>query len=439
MAQNQKRTQSKSAKKKSRKSKVKKGKAYIPAHKIIISCAVIITVCMALLLVTTLTAQKPSAPQNAPSLSEQISQKTDDSAAAGKTDSPAKPAKNERQKNDKAARPEKKERTEKAEKSGEKKTAEASRQDESGAQAGQSQSSVIAEPEKPAPSAPQKNESKEKEPSQKVVVPQKKQEATARPQKSEEKSDVSAAQRIPDADAKKTDGKYGFPEAKNNAQLIFVFDDGGQNLGHLKPFLQLPFPITVAVLPQIAHSKETASQVRASGNEVILHQPMQAVNESVNPGPGAITPNMDDNQIIFTLFQNITEIGPIAGMNNHEGSAITADAEKMAVIMQVCSREGIFFLDSRTNAQTKVPYVARELGYSYYERNIFLDNEKTAENALSELRRGLEIANNTGCVIMIGHIWSADFLPAFLQSAYPELKEKGYTFSVVSKSQARKF
>jgi len=29
--------------------------------------------------------------------------------------------------------------------------------------------------------------------------------------------------------------------------------------------------------------------VRASGNEVMLHQPMQAVNLNVNPGPGDVT------------------------------------------------------------------------------------------------------------------------------------------------------
>ncbi len=232
--------------------------------------------------------------------------------------------------------------------------------------------------------------------------------------------------------------KYNFPQAKNGAQLVFVFDDGGQNLNHLKEFLELPFPITIAVLPQLSHSVESAKQIRASGNELILHQPMQSINANTNPGPGAISPNMSESQIIATLFTNINEIGPIAGMNNHEGSAITADAEKMAIVMKVASENGIYFLDSRTNSETKVPYVAKELGYSYYERNIFLDNEKTNENARKELEKGLAIANKNGSVIMIGHIWSADFLPAFLKDVYPELKEKGYTFTTVSKSKALK-
>ena len=231
---------------------------------------------------------------------------------------------------------------------------------------------------------------------------------------------------------------YNFPQAVNHAQLIFVFDDGGQNLNHLDAFLNLPFPITVAVLPRLAYSKESAKKIRASGNELMLHQPMQAINKSVNPGPGAITPEMDEDQIIVTLFTNINEIGPVAGINNHEGSAITADAEKMEIVLKVASENGIFFLDSRTNVETKVPYVAGEMGYTYYERNIFLDNTKTKENALSELKKGLTIANKNGSVIMIGHVWSADFLPAFLKEIYPELKEKGYTFSVVSKSNAQK-
>ena len=231
---------------------------------------------------------------------------------------------------------------------------------------------------------------------------------------------------------------YNFPQAVNHAQLIFVFDDGGQNLNHLDAFLNLPFPITVAVLPRLAYSKESAKKIRASGNELMLHQPMQAINKSVNPGPGAITPEMDEDQIIATLFTNINEIGPVSGINNHEGSAITADAEKMEIVLKVASENGIFFLDSRTNVETKVPYVAGEMGYTYYERNIFLDNTKTKENALAELKKGLTIANKNGSVIMIGHVWSADFLPAFLKEIYPELKEKGYTFSVVSKSNAQK-
>lgn len=360
----------------------KKPKVYIPAYKAIIFCCVIITLCMGLLLFTTL--KSPDA-KIAQSVTERFQE----------------------EKNENKAEQIKKEESKKSEK------------------------------KKEEASVPEiKKEVPKQETSKKIETPQIKEEKPA-----EIKQQVPAPvqkQTPAPAQKKEVNNKYNFPAAKNNAQLIFVFDDGGQNLSHLAPFLKLPFPITVAVLPQIAHSKETAAQVRASGNELILHQPMQSVNASVNPGPGAIKPDMTDNQIISLLFQNITEIGPVAGMNNHEGSGITADAEKMATVLQFCSQEGIYFLDSRTNVETKVPYVARELGYSWYERNIFLDNEKTKENALKEVKKGLDLANKNGSVIMIGHIWSADFLPAFLQEIYPELKAQGYTFSTVSKSKAKR-
>ena len=171
----------------------------------------------------------------------------------------------------------------------------------------------------------------------------------------------------------------------------------------------------------------------------MLHQPMQAVNANVNPGPGAITPAMTEEEIKQTLFKNISEIGPIAGFNNHEGSLITADAEKMEVVLKYASENGIYFLDSRTNVNTTVPAVANALGLSYYERNgRFLDNVKTRENAITEIRKNLDIANRDGVVIMIGHIWSADFLPAALMEVYPELVQKGYNFTTVSNCRGLK-
>ena len=390
----------------------KKPKVYIPAYKAIILCCVIITICMSLLLVTTL--KEPDRKLSDAVIERYKEEIVDTKKQAEEVKATAKKAETTK-------------KTENSKKSASAKSGEASKKSDS------SKKDEAPKEESKKKDTPKEEAPKKTEAPKKIETPQVKEE-----KKPAETKDAAPAPTTSPKTQSEQKSKYNFPAAKNGAQLIFVFDDGGQNLSHLKPFLKLPFPITVAVLPQITHSKESAAQVRASGNELILHQPMQSVNASVNPGPGAIKPDMTEDQIKSLLFQNITEIGPIAGMNNHEGSGITADAEKMATVLQFASQEGIYFLDSRTNVETKVPYVARELGYSYYERNIFLDNEKTKENALKELKKGLDLANKNGSVIMIGHIWSADFLPAFLQEAYPELKAQGYTFSTVSKSKAKK-
>jgi polysaccharide deacetylase 2 family uncharacterized protein YibQ len=139
-------------------------------------------------------------------------------------------------------------------------------------------------------------------------------------------------------------------------------------------------------------------------------------------------------EIESIVKQNIAEIGPVAGVNNHEGSLICENEQQIGAVLRAVHDSGVYFLDSRTTAQTKVPQVAADLGFPYYQRDIFLDNPKTKEHILEELHRGLEEADKKGFAIMIGHVWSADLIPAILADLYPLLKEKGYTFSTVSGS-----
>ena len=233
--------------------------------------------------------------------------------------------------------------------------------------------------------------------------------------------------------------KFNFPKAVNNAQLVFLFDDGGQSIKNLEEFLKLPFPITVAVLPDLAYSTESAKKIVASGNELMLHQPMQAQDLSVKPGKGAITPNMSYSEIVETIKKNLDQLPGVKGMNNHEGSLITSDELKMQAVLDAAGQKNVFFLDSRTTVDTKVPSVSMSMGRVWYERNgMFLDNKKTREEFLTQLRKNLDIANKTGCVIMIAHIWSADYLPALIKEVYPELKAQGYVFKTVSTSRGKK-
>ncbi|MBR7064754.1 MAG: divergent polysaccharide deacetylase family protein [Treponema sp.] len=170
----------------------------------------------------------------------------------------------------------------------------------------------------------------------------------------------------------------------------------------------------------------------------MLHQPMQAINLNVNPGPGAITPEMQSSQIMALVKENIRELGNVSGVNNHEGSLISEDQMKIGSVMVAARECGAYFLDSRTTSQTRVPQASMELGIPYYERNVFLDNTKNRNDILNEISRGVLIANRQGAVIMIGHIWSAEVLPGILREVYPVLKSKGYVFTTVSKSGAIK-
>ncbi len=378
---------------KKRKSRKKKAKVYIPLNSIISLAAVVVGLCTALLLVNVFSSGR---------------------GTSGKTNRQPVPVQTEKHVETKKEQPVPLKAPVSA--------GETAKEKKSSPQEKKTVTEQKTESSKPVVKTPVQ----EKKPEQKLIPPV--------VQETKEKKDVKETS----ISENKVSVLPVIPPAVNGARIVIIFDDGGHNLSQLEKCISLPFPVTVAVLPGIKFSKEAAYKVRSSGNEVILHQPMQAVNANMNPGPGAITAGMSENQIRSVLFQNVTEIGPVTGINNHEGSLITADKVLMSYVMKFASDEGLYFLDSRTNSATAVPEVADALGYSYYERNVFLDNKKVREDIIAEIMKGLSIANKNGTAIMIGHVWSAEILPGILREFYPELKDKGYRFSTVSNSGALK-
>ena len=270
--------------------------------------------------------------------------------------------------------------------------------------------------DKPKESEKPGKENKAKKPENPII--------TDKPKPQEQEPDVSA---YPIQD---------LPELPSKGKLIFVFDDAGHNLEQLQYFLDLPFPCTIAVLPKLPNSRETARRIRAAGKELILHQPMQALNPNINPGDGAVKPGMDREEIKKIVASNVEEIGPIAGMNNHEGSLITSDEKAMEAVLELCREKNIYFLDSRTSSKSVVPQVAKKLNMSIWERAVFLDNKKDKAYMKKQIIEGLEIASQRGEAIMIGHVFTVD-LAILLKEMYSDLTQEGYTFSTISKSKGK--
>lgn len=222
-------------------------------------------------------------------------------------------------------------------------------------------------------------------------------------------------------------------EAKRpkRGRLIFVIDDAGHNLRQLEPFLSFPGPMTIAVLPGLPYSAEAARLVREAGKELILHQPMEAMN-GLDPGPKAIYRSMGEDEIRSTIRDNLRELGGAVGMNNHMGSAATQDPRLMGIVLDEARRAGIFFLDSVTIGDTVVRTVASLMDFTAWERNVFLDNSPDRESILRQIDEGLRIADKRGYAVMIGHVWSAELAQA-LTELYPGLVAQGYSLSTISR------
>lgn len=212
--------------------------------------------------------------------------------------------------------------------------------------------------------------------------------------------------------------------------LIIVIDDAGHNIEQLEPFLKLPFPLTLAVLPGLGYSRESAERIVAAGKELILHQPMQALG-GADTGPKSINLDMSAQEASALLTENLEALPGNAGLNNHMGSALTRDPKLMRTVLDIAKKRGIYYLDSLTSSGTATAVLCREMEIPYWERDVFLDNSGDRQSILHALEEGKKTARDQGAAVMIGHVWSAE-LAQTLMDIYPQLVDEGYSLSTIS-------
>lgn len=187
-------------------------------------------------------------------------------------------------------------------------------------------------------------------------------------------------------------------------RMVVVIDDIGDNPAMAANLMELPIPVTLAILPHRPRTRAVASQAAARGIEVILHQPMQPTSyPRVNPGPGALFTDMDTARIQATLKDNLSELPQAIGINNHMGSAFTSDAAGMAAVMPVLKARGLFYMDSVTSPTSVAPEAAHTAGVPLYRRAVFLDNVRNVRAILGQLKTAERHALKHGRAIAIGH------------------------------------
>ncbi len=291
-------------------------------------------------------------------------------------------------------------------------------------------------------SQPEKKTAEKKEPESFSYVPEEKKTQAHLEQKSPENqrdNEKSEANKSNEpkifTDIEERKSEFRIPPAKNGATIMLVIDDAGQSAARTKLYASLPFPLTIAVLPRLPQTRQCAQAVLDGGKELILHQPMQAVNESLDPGEGAVRKGMTAEEIKEVVRANLSELGSgVCGMNNHEGSLITSDFEKIGAVLDVCKEDGIYFLDSRTTAKSQALSAAISRGMQIWEKTgPYLDNDVSRQKMLERIYETLDYANKHGQALVIGHTdKSAQILPKLLREMYPHLEKAGYLFKTPS-------
>jgi len=204
--------------------------------------------------------------------------------------------------------------------------------------------------------------------------------------------------------------------------LVLVIDDLGMNLARGRRVLALPGPLTCAVLPHTPYARVLADAAQAGGKDLILHTPMANL-QALNPGPGALTPELTRSELQGRLRAALDSLPPVQGLNNHQGSLLTQLAEPMNWVMEVARERGLFFIDSRTTAATVAFQRAQAAGVPALERDVFLDHRLEPAAIAAAFERALSIARRDGVAVVIGHPHPQTL--SFLEQALPRLGEQG--------------
>ncbi len=197
------------------------------------------------------------------------------------------------------------------------------------------------------------------------------------------------------------------PPAKKGprGQVALIMDDMGNSLETLDELIALGRPLTISVLPYSAHAAETATIAHEKGLEVLLHLPLESVNnhESMAGTEGLIMAMMTEPAIVASFEASYDRVPFATGTNNHMGSRFTAERDLMRAILRPIKEKGLFFVDSRTTAKTVALDEARKMGIRATERDVFLDADEDRGRIRGRLIELLQKARKKGRAVGICH------------------------------------
>jgi len=211
-------------------------------------------------------------------------------------------------------------------------------------------------------------------------------------------------------------------DAVTQPSVVIIIDDMGDNLGRGEAAVELPGPLTYAVLPHSPFGPRLARQAFARGKDVILHAPMENTHDRPL-GPGALTQDLAPAEFARVLTADLDSVPHAQGLNNHMGSLLTQLQPQMQWVMDEVQRRRLFFIDSGTTPDSVAWRTARDAGVPYLRRDVFLDHEQTPAFVHQQFQQTLRIARERGWAVAIGHPYPVTV--AYLSRALPLMDEMG--------------
>jgi len=215
-------------------------------------------------------------------------------------------------------------------------------------------------------------------------------------------------------------------------QVAIIIDDIGYDLVPVRELLKIDADITFAILPLCSHSREAAEMLHKANKETLLHLPMEPNSyPKEKPGSGALFTDMNSEELIFQLEKDLASVPYVSGVNNHMGSKLMADEDKLVLIFNNLKKKKMFFIDSRTTVKTKASAASEKVNIQMASRKVFLDNNRDYNEIYKILMDATQNSSDVSPVIIIGHPHPETIRA--IKDACQVLREKGILIVPVSK------
>ena len=151
----------------------------------------------------------------------------------------------------------------------------------------------------------------------------------------------------------------------------------------------LPPDVSLAFLPFPGDVEDMVNSARVAGHEVLLDVPMEPAGYPDNdPGPDALMTTASDSENLRRLNHNLGRAHGYVGIVNFMGSRFTTAQEKLTPIFSALHQRDLLVADTRANALTAVPSLAKELKIPYAVADLVIDAQASRDSidaALAQL------------------------------------------------------
>jgi uncharacterized protein len=214
------------------------------------------------------------------------------------------------------------------------------------------------------------------------------------------------------------------PVRKSRTRMAIIIDDGGYVRADTDRVLNLDTRLTLAILPNTPHGKDTAREGAAAGFEIMLHMPMETHSATEQAVEGTLFTAMGKKEIQKLTRDALDQYPEVVGVNNHTGSKFTENAEKLNFVFDVLKERDLYFIDSYTKSTSVALDTAARKGLFTARRDVFLDNEEDTNSIRTQFERLVKEAIEKGSAIGIGHFQKPNTAKV-LAEELPKLKNAG--------------